>query len=241
MDCNGPLSAVVDALKQHDSPCDLKSVFWHPSQILRAIIDSDVEGANRIKLTSLATEVAISTYAGTMDTEKLDELTFGLRFTGLIDKYVRLKYDTGTCASSAPALSKASSERLANKVAQPMLIIAIGHGGLVASMQTALYSTRDPNADIWLYPIRHSRAKRRDSGLHLPDDEETRHILEMAKGRTVVIHDEDSSSGTTLAVSTRQMRELLPGATVLGIVNEDSRSSDQKAQQGLWWENNVLL
>ena len=231
-----PVGASISILRDMVDKNTLEGGFWQPSRVLKAIIDSSLTGADRIKLTSLATDFAIGMYAGKPDEKTLDELAFGLNFTGLLKDTVIQKDDSVTSAATAARLSKRTHKRLARQVDEPSLMIAIGHGGYVATLQTLLYRARK-RSDTVVYPIRYSTQKYGDKKLHLPDTEEVEHIQELAKGRTIVVHDEDAYGGDTLVSAIHQLRTILPQDTrIIGVVNKDERYRATTKKQGRWWQ-----
>lgn len=90
------------------------------------------------------------------------------------------------------------------------LVIAIGHGGILAAADTHIAGVGGP-----YYPVRHSLRKRGDKKPAL-SDMETRHLLELGKDRTVILLDEDCSHMmTTLCTGTEFFADMF-GKTVYG-------------------------
>lgn len=238
MEWSGPVAAMVDqAAAVSAGQESLTDGYWSSARTVRAAIDSRVGGPDRIMLISLATDVALRTYAGVGASEHITALRDSLSLAGLLGANVSQTADLTSSAANAAALSKAASAKISDRLpGAPLLMVALCHGGLVAALQTALYTAR--RHDVVVYPVRSSLRKHGDYDVHLPDADEIRHITKLAEDRTVVVHDEDASGGTTIQKAITGLRRLLwrTRPEILGVVNLDSRSPKEITKQGEWWE-----
>jgi hypothetical protein len=91
----GQMADVVRALRQVLNGGLNKKLFWHPARLVRGVIDN-LTGPERIKLVSLAAEVAIRAYAGSLNDGQLDELEYELKTTGLICTPIQQQRDATT-------------------------------------------------------------------------------------------------------------------------------------------------
>ncbi len=236
MEWAGPVSA---ALKQtraiNEGQEVLADEFWSPARIVRAAVDSKVRGPERAELISHAADVALRIYAGVPAHEQLEELEHKLKTTNLLGVTTEQTVDYSSMGAYAADKSEATSAKIAEKLPEePLFIVALCHGGLVAALQTALYSAR--RQDVTVYPIRSSIRKHGDRGLYLPDDDEYRRVTALTKNRHAIIHDEDASSGTTIEQAVVSLRRITSRTNILGVANADHRSDKERARQGEWWE-----
>jgi hypothetical protein len=94
-----------------------------------------------------------------------------------------------------------------------ILLIGLGHGGVISAADTFLSLSGDNNR---FYPVRFSRRKLKDPRPQL-DDAEALRLQDLAADRVVVIHDEDCSSGTTMLSAVEYFSTHL-GTNALGVV-----------------------
>jgi|GEM_PF-5730382 len=94
-------------------------------------------------------------------------------------------------------------------------VIALANGGLISAARTFLHLGEGDHKFGMVKYSRHKSGDKEPSLYPYPDDRK-RWLERMAKGRQVVVFDEDHSSGETLKTATNYFASLL-GAKALGI------------------------
>lgn len=236
MEWIGTIQRAIEEVEAHIRDGSLNGGYWKPARILRGIVESNIDGPARIALVNQATEFIVGAYAGTAEVEDLQRLAQTVSQAGIDDLYLQQEKDTVTEESSTAELSWDAALRLCTGVHDSLLVIPLCHGGLVASVQTVLFHQKvKPAADIALYPLYFSRRKRRQSGPAI-DPYELDHLKTVSEGRTVIVFDEDASSGGSVEQVIRYLSPELPANRVLGLVNSDWRQPEEIEAQGYWWE-----
>lgn len=130
--------------------------------------------------------------------------------------------DYATFAYTRGKYSQRAAHALAKKEASGnILFIALGNGGIAAGMDTFIqYKGLTGGAGATFYAVRFSMYKKQDEKPKLGDDE-VQHLKQLAAGKTVVIFDEDRTTGRTLDYAARFFNELFVDSTVIDIANSD--------------------
>jgi hypothetical protein len=190
------------------------AVGWFPQLALRGIIEGTLampDTTKRAEVVSLATQFALEAYAGcNTATTSLNTLhasleaadvSYGTRVSQGDDKVTReATYHEKSFDSSIDVMVDYDE--------RPILMIALGHGGLVASMQTAIYLTQDQGVDTVVYPVRFSRRKSGDM-YPVVVESEIDHLRTVGRNRQVIVYDEDISFGRTIKKATTFFEQKL--------------------------------
>jgi hypothetical protein len=237
MGWKGTLATVYEEIETSycDGPPVVQQYPWHPARIVRGVIESDIQGDDRRRLTEVATAFALRAYAGVIHEADIDAIRTAIADAGLADQEIRQKYDSTTIGSSTSLQSAKTAARLQEKVSDPALVVPVCHGGFLAGVQTALCRYEQGDRDIAVYPLRHSRRKAGDCSVRIQPPE-LEHIRNLAVDRAIVVHDEDAYSGATVEDLVWRLTREFPDTTVLGTVNHDSREGYLRQTQGEWWE-----
>jgi hypothetical protein len=238
---DGSVESSLSALRaaaEHPGDEISSETYWQPGRILKGIIDSEIDGEDKIELVGLTTEVALETLAQGPSPESIEGLRDVVHEYGLDGKRVYQRPDGVTATASSADLSAAAAERISSKIGdKPAIILPICYGGFSAGIETALYFQRaqgDTTVDV--YPIRFSSNKYHDE-VPLIDPAERDMIAEQCGEKTVIVYDEDAFSGLTVAQVVGYLDEHLPkDATIIGITNFDKRDDGDIRDFGEWWE-----
>lgn len=217
----------------------LKRHFWHPSRVMRAVIDSGITGTDRLQLVDRVADFTLKAYGGGITEGEILGLKSTFKNADLLGQMVTQPLDKTTHRATGASYSFSTAIDLAEKqLDKPPFFLALCHGGLVSTVQTGLYYESLENAGSQLYPVRYSRAKAEDSTPKV-SSEELGMFATAASDHTLIVADEDAATGYTMATMVRYLRENIPGADVLGVVNYDKIRSDTKKEetQGLNWEH----
>lgn len=233
----GTLHEIVSSVEAAVADNSLVQNFWMPARLLRVILDHCPGEIGDIRAINQATTFLVELYAGKATPEQFTRLTESLGALGLRAANIRTyqEYDEPTIESTTPQLAQKAAERLCDKTDEPLLIIPLCHGGLIAGIQTTLAHQRlRPQHDTVLYPVRYSRFKWSDKRPNL-SPYETAYLRNLAIGRQVVVVDEDAHSGVSVTNAMRHFADTLKALTI-GLVNNDVRPAHIRRQQGEWWE-----
>jgi hypothetical protein len=233
----GQVCDEIEASRSHGVSV-LEPQVWHPARIVRGVLESDIDGQDRVSLIVSATRFAVRAYAGVTEDTDIHTIKKDIVDAGLSGQQIIQGVDPPTARGTASQLSSETAARLDQKVDGPTLIIPVCHGGFLAGVQTALCRYRQGHEDTTVYPLRFSRYKSREKSVHIPP-QELEHIQSLAEGRTVVLHDEDASNGAPLDELAQRMAYVLPEHTVLGAVNLDAREDYRSEDLGPWWEKSA--
>ncbi len=232
----GTLRDVVQELEQAYADPTSKNILQralHPSRIIRAVLDYKIGKPFLTQPEDLmikACNTALALYQKQADAQK--ELTafetWVSNYPGLLDQPISQEIDIITQEASEPNRNKTTASRL-NFDPTPVLFIALGHGGLAAGLDvfTRYCELRTKNDDEQgepqFYAIRFSRIKKGDSSPQL-DESEKKYLRELAKGRQVVLFDEDSSTGETLIAARSYLEcQITYGKPIRTYTNLDAR------------------
>jgi len=243
----GPVSALLRdigpvAAAGETSSESLKGVLWHPSLITRAVIDSSIEGDDRIRLINATTNLGVGLYAGQPIAHEYETLSEQLTSAGLAGATVTQSHDEVTHFASFRSRAAGAAAVLAWTIPEGkrLLVMPICYSGFLPGIRTALeYRRRRPDADIRLYPFRFSMHKLGDTEPRLTPEEE-RYVQQIGRGRTIVLVDDDASRGETLQSAVSHMKALFPRSRVIGVANRDYRTGDARDRQGRLWQRRQL-
>jgi phosphoribosylpyrophosphate synthetase len=239
MHFNGRLANVVAQLAMIDTARHAEERFWHPARIVRAVVNSKVEGQARVDLLQPAMDYAADAYTGKTTSGQYERVVKGLIEHRLLSDWVEQTYDPTTLEAQQPGRAAAAAERLHARVGNSdLLVLPLCHGGLLPAIEGAAYYNRMTGRDAAMYPIRYSRTKSFDRTPKIRP-EELEHIREAAQGRTVVVYDDDTQTGRTISRTVQHLVKngIGEGGNLVGVVNYDRRSNRRMARQGQWFEN----
>jgi hypothetical protein len=202
-----------------------------PPRVIRAIIDYKIKIAKhspktRVEIEKLildAVKLAQSVYL--RSDSALSEL---LELEAKIKKkdygiYLSQECDDESAEAYSPNRSRASAKLLTTYPnLGNILFIALAHGAVPVGLDVYLrFLDATPSSNSVFYPIRFSTEKHKDKKPRLSISER-KYLISVARGRNVVLFDEDSS-GTTLGRADRFFRRLLNesgwSGEILGLTN----------------------
>jgi hypothetical protein len=228
------LRAVENAIVQNS----LARSYWMSARLMRVIMHHSLnDPPAKAGLITQTTKFLLELYAGRSQAEDFSKIVQTIEAANLQHFVVEQEYDETTLEATVASRSRDAAHRLAQKTNDPLLLLPLCNGGLVAGIQTALLHQRErPGHDVMLYPVLFSRWK---SGHLQPqiNSHEQAFLQEASDGRKVVVFDEDASTGASVTRAMRYFSNLLSGSLgTLGMVNQDSRSPLIIQTQGEWWE-----
>lgn len=218
----------------NNTPDALATQVLHPARITRAVLnhkeqltarEKDTKGT--VEVVQAAAKLGLNTYRQSSEASQ-SLTTFADTATriwgkGFLDIHIQQEFDEITWEATTPERSKNTAERLADRHMGNVLFIALGHGGVSAGMDVFLrYCERVGSSDSDFYPVRFSRLKMADTTPRLTQ-EELQHLRILAQDRSVVVFDEDASSGDTLNTAERFFETLVTGSPVVAETNLDRR------------------
>lgn len=225
---SGSVSDVVASLTR-----DEQSV-WPAARLVRATLEcTQLDDADRVETIRRAAQFLLDRYDRGAEASVMslaDELLQRFGNRALIQPN-----DIATVASSTPALSRERAGRIIEMTDGPILMIALCHGGLVAAAQSFLYCRRERRDDSVFYPVRFSTSKQMDKAPRLSAGEIS-YLQEAAVGRTLVVYDEDTRSGSTIRDAIGVFKRDLNVQYAIGIASTDNRLPQAIAEQGAFWE-----
>ena len=181
----------------------------HPPRIIRAVIDYKVENPQSPKVEFLvrdAIKLGLNVYRGSPcaagDIEELKRKIIETGNLSLLGSVVKQVYDDVTWIATNPRRSSETANNLImDGVGQPVIFVALGHGGVAAGMDTYLrYCDGAGENGSTFYVVRFSNRKLGDVAPRL-NTAEISYLQEQAKGRKPVIFDEDKFTGITLGTA----------------------------------------
>jgi hypothetical protein len=186
-----------------DSVDTLTKRIWYPAKILACAMHHKITFFNQGQYIPDATDLAIKMYAQEATKEEILALrdrfcSQGYRQAG----YFGLDFipahkckDQRTSSAMDPSYCKSSAESL-TQVDDDILFIALGNGGIAPGLDVFLRFLEN-GSDSNFYPVRFSMEKQGDLVPQLTDCE-IRYLRDLIQGKSLVIFDEDTSSGQTL-------------------------------------------
>ena len=129
-----------------------------------------------------------------------------------------------------PRTTRAAIE-VRSPAGKPKLVIALGHGGVVASMATFA----EMPDDTLVYPVRFSRHKAKDDKPSL-SNREWELLYAYSEGRDVIVHDEDRGFTGTIRLATDYFRAELLRPT-FGVTPATGRHPNGYEPQVIWYDD----
>ncbi|MBI4151464.1 hypothetical protein HY496_00710 [Candidatus Woesearchaeota archaeon] len=209
----------------------LSTRIYHPPRIVRALVDSKVEHSHTPAIEPLlkdAISLGLDIYRG--DERAVDTLRdlrttiSGQGFETLLERIVYQQYDPVTWNAGNPLYSQETAMDLRRRTGgEPIVFIALGHGGVAAGMDVFLrYCDVALNDQSKFYVVRFSRTKSNDFSPQVSPTE-WKHIQELSQGRKFVVFDEDVSSGETINQA-RKFFEIAVQTEVMTATNYDAQN-----------------
>ncbi len=208
----------------------------HPPRVIRAVIDHKIahpDAPNAENLVRHAIKLGLHIYKGAEGAaNQLKEFRTAAQDSGIVDlltQRLRQPSDLATWEASSSIRSQASAERLFEQTyGKDVLFIALAHGGVAAGMDVYLrYADMAKSEDSEFYTCRYSTHKADDEKPQLIEAE-INYLQEMARGKEVVIFDEDKASGGTLREAVRFFSDgVFPTHRVIPLTNLDMRAEIQ--------------
>ncbi len=240
----GTLERVLDetlsALNTDRDESEIISLALHPPRIIRAFVDYKVENPNAREVEYLlkdAIGLALDVYRGEKRAaQKLERLRIRTIKTGndsILTRELRQKTDTATWEATHPIASIRSAEKLVTEAKrEPLLFIALAHGGVAAGMDTYLrYCDLVRTSDSVFYVARFSNHKLGDTYPRLSQTEVS-YLQQQSEGRKVVVFDEDRSSGETLDRARSFLENVFPQVKLIAVTNIDKRGETMGSTSG---------
>jgi len=204
----------------------------HPPRIIRAVVDYKIQHPNSAEIEILLREaigVALGVYSDPTNSAKsVGELRDKIKTMGLealLTSPLNQPSDSVTWNATHPARSQGTAQQLASQTqSNDILFIALAHGGIAAGMDVYLrYCDASGSKDSAFYVARLSTQKLKDTQPRL-SRREINYLRELAKGRQVVVFDEDRASGTTINIAHAYFSaQVFPNQDVMTLSNLDMR------------------
>ena len=230
----GTLNGVLSDLSTlaSDGPTEGAYVWGlHPSRIITAVIDYKVKHPDVPETETLlpeAIDVALGIYSNPINSAevvaKLKDRIRSLNLDDLLTSPLRQSIDRVTWRALDPFKSENTVQRLIPQTRYDnLLFIALAHGGVAVGMDVYLrYCNAFKSKDSAFYVVRLSTQKLKDKEPRLSAPE-IDYLKELAKGRRVVVFDEDISSGTTLKIARDYFStKVFPSQKVMMFTNLDT-------------------
>ena len=178
----------------------------HPPRIIRAAIDYKIEAthiAHTEELVREAINLALAVYTGSPSAASaLNDFRSHILETGnsaLLTRVITQPDDMVTWSATHPELSEETTNKiLSSAESKDVLFISLAHGGVAAGLDVYLrYCALSKSTNSEFYVARFSRAKSHDLQPRITEGEIS-YLQQLARGRQVIIFDEDMSTGKTL-------------------------------------------
>lgn len=202
----------------------------HPPRVIRAVVDYKIANPE-LQLEDAVREAitfALQIYQKPKETpartqafrEYAQKITDGI--TPLLSTRVSQQYDTVTWDVCSPELSEAAAGELARKIENAdILFIALGHGGVAAGMDVYLHTVeKQKDRNSLFYVVRFSTSKCGDDSPRV-SHRETEYLREMARGKTIVLFDEDVNTADTMKKAYEYFSDLFENDAVHLLTNYD--------------------
>lgn len=140
---------------------------------------------------------------------KLEELEKNLK--NVWDFEMIQRFDTETLEETNPFYSEKTTEILRKEIGREKFVfVVLWHGGILPWVDVYLRLISELLQDSQFYPIRFSRAKKKDKIPRIDEREEFSYLSQILEGKLLVIFDEDASSGNTLLKAESYFYEKFP-------------------------------
>lgn len=201
----------------------IKRVF-HPPRLIWAAANYKIRTGitESEKLMLAAINLSLSVYNGSATASDIDEFTdnYSGEFPDFQDQEISQVEDVVTWWGSSPHYSERTAKKMVHICGyRDVLFIALGQGGVSAGMDVFLrYSALTSVRNSIFYTARLSMHKVRDEIPQL-EDSELDFLKESARGRSIVLFDEDSSSGGTMRKAVEFFDKKFDGRKTIAMVN----------------------
>ena len=225
---SGNASSVLSGLKGLlDNPdteeSKIKRVFLPPRLVWAAAnykIRMGMPESEKFMLEAI--KLAMAFYEGSATTSSVDKFTDRVEneIPDFQDQEVSQVEDSVTWWGSSPHYSDRTARKMLHKCGYgDVLLIALGQGGVAAGMDVFLrYRALSFTRNSVFYTARLSMHKVHDEAPQL-EDSEIDFLKEAAKGKNIVLFDEDTSSGETMRKAVEFFGTKFEGRRVIEIVN----------------------
>lgn len=243
MEFEGTLSQVVDelqlALANPLAGTNFIKIAFYPARIIRGVVDYRIDNPDSAlgdKYIEEALKIGLSICrgdrsAGAFLRDFKNSLT-GEGNEALLHQSVKQEADFSTWRATDPDKSFSTAQRLKHQVKNSdILFIALGHGAVVAGMDVFLYYcgiTR--SSDSQFYVTRFSRSKHQDLCPRFSEGE-LELLRAKAKGRQIVVFDEDIATGKTLEIAASVFADILSPLFYPIIVAENTNTKYVKGKE----------
>jgi hypothetical protein len=230
----GTLDAVLDgtgeSLSSRNSESGVIQLALHPPRIIRAVIDYKVQNPTAPEVEFLlkdAIQLGLDVYQGNPNAAKdIEELRKRIIETGnqsLLGMELKQPYDHRTWDAINPTRSEKTANNLVENIGgDPILFVALAHGGVAAGMDTYLrYCDKTKRNDSAFYVARFSAQKLKDVYPQLSPTEIS-YLQEQLQGKRPVLFDEDRTTGETINRAQHFFDEMVfPQGRVIVVTNLD--------------------
>jgi hypothetical protein len=237
----GTLDAVLDetgeSLGSRNSESGVIQLALHPPRIIRAVVDYKVQNPTAPEIEFLlrdAIQLGLDVYQGNPNTAiEIEELRRRIIETGnqsLLGRELKQPSDQVTWNATNPARSRGTANNLVmNNGGNPVLFVALAHGGVAAGMDTYLrYCDETGENGSAFYVARFSTQKLRDIYPQLSPTEIS-YLQEQVLGKRPVLFDEDRATGKTLDRAQQFFDgSVFPQGRVIVVTNLDARGELMK-------------
>lgn len=193
---------------------DIAELLLMNARIIRGILDykNCPAGVQHRLHTIIPTWVDMSLWLYQWDKatfEKLETLEKELKEVWKFEMLQR--FDSETLSATNPFYWEKTVEVLIKEIGrEEFVFIALWHGGILPWVDVYLRLTSELLQDSQFYPIRFSRAKKKDKTPRIDEREEFSYLSQILEGKLLVIFDEDASSGNTLLKAETYFYEKFP-------------------------------
>lgn len=233
---SGTLDTLLDETRKaltSRSESELIRLALHPPRIIRAYVDYKIQNPHASEVEELlryATQVGLDIYSGqeqaAQNLEDLRNRTIRSGNKTILRKKVKQPFDAVTWKATNPERSKRTSRDLLAKTGgEPIIFIALAHGGVAAGMDTYLrYCDESGKEGSAFYVARFSTQKLKDVYPQLSPSEVT-YLQQQLLGRKPIIFDEDRASGKTLEEAKKFFEgTVFPQERVIVVTNLDAQA-----------------
>ncbi len=198
----------------------LAALALHPPRILRAVLEYKADGrltAPAAELVTTGLDICSDVYQFTPDSleigaERLSALRNYLQHhePRLLEWLVLQRQDDMTWLATHPNLAERSVHSLHHQThGGDILLVPLAHGSLATGIDVFLrYSSMTGSDSCAIYPLKYSAHKHKDAQPHLLP-EEADYLRGILPGKTLVVLDEDSFTGTTISAASEFLRQAL--------------------------------
>jgi hypothetical protein len=207
--------------------------YWRPAQLVRAVVDSNLEGTERIDLINQVMRFALQAYNNSFDKELLEDIVAKAQGSDFCETHIESRFDQHAVWGTFDPFPHDAATQIRELTKRPLLILALGRTGLPSAITGAL-ELRALGTPALMYPIKFSIYKtlneqpvpgQQPLSLLEPTlrPEEHAFLLKAAGYRDIVVWDSDVKDGTTMGRALAYFRRVFPNR-VFGVANLDYRT-----------------